>query len=186
MFKFQPDNGNPLYGTVVNETAVVFGTEKKVVSTALAAAASGKKPAVSKDLAALITKMDDKASVWVAAVVKDKLNNVRLPGGGGQNLQSQFPNMDTVSLVIRVTTDINFELGLGMKDDKSAREMGDAVDETLKLIKGLAPLAAAQDPRAKPLVEVAKTLKSDVKDRTVVITAKMTGDAIGQMLKPGD
>jgi len=189
MFKFQPDNGKPIYGTVVNETTLVAGTEKKIVSAALAAAAASKKPTVNKDLAALIGKMDDKASVWVAAVVKDKLNNVKLPGGGaggGAGFQAQLPNLDTVTVVIRVNTDVALELGLGMKDEKSADEMGKALDEIIQTVKGALPFLAANDKKMKPLVDAAKTLKSSVKDKTVTLSAKLTGDAIGKIINPDD
>src|SRR5207248_2681975 len=56
MFKYQPDNGNPVYATVVDETTVIAGSDKKMVTTALGAGT--KKPALGKDLSALITKQD--------------------------------------------------------------------------------------------------------------------------------
>jgi hypothetical protein len=186
MFKYQPDNGNPVYGTVVNETTVVVGSDKKIVTTALVAAAEGKKPAISKDLAALVTKMDEKASLWAVSVVKGKLDNVKLPGGGGNPaIQGQLANMESVTAVIRVTTDVNLDITLGMKDDATAEEMGKTLDELLQTVKGALPFLAAQRPELKPLVESAKSLKSTVKDKAVVVTAKLSGTAIGELLKQG-
>src|SRR5262249_17840585 len=60
MFKFQPDQGNPVYGTVVDETTVVAATDKKLVANAL----TQKKTAIGNDLAALVKKMDEKSSVF--------------------------------------------------------------------------------------------------------------------------
>jgi len=187
MFKYQPDNGNPMYGTVVDETTVVAGTDKKMVTTALAAAAASAKPAVGKDLSALITRMDDKASLWVVAVVKDKLNNVKLPGGGGgnPNLQGQLAKLETVTAVVKVTKDVNLDITLGLKDADAADELGKSIDEGLMQIKGLIPFLAAQNPQLKPLGEAAKTLKSTVKEKSIVITAQLTGTAIGELLKQG-
>jgi hypothetical protein len=184
MFKYQPDNGNPVYGTVVDETTVVAGSDKKIITEALAAASAGKKPAISRDLSGLITRMDDKDSLWMVGVVKGKLDNVRLPGGGGGNpaLAAQLAKMDTLSIIVRVTTDVNAEINLGMKDADSAGEMGQTVSELVDTAKGALPFLAAQNPQLKPLVEASKSLKSTVKDRSVVITAKLTGAAIGQML----
>jgi hypothetical protein len=157
-----------------------------MVTTALAAA-GGTGGAVSKDLAALIGKMDDKASAWVVAVTKGKLDNVKLPGGGGGNpqLQGQLGKMESVSLAVRVTDDIALDVTLGMKDADAADEFGKSVEEGLVQVKGLLPFLTAQNPQLKPLVEVSKTLKSTVKDKNIVITAKMRGDAIGEMLKGG-
>jgi hypothetical protein len=185
MFKYQPDNGNPVYGTVVDETTVILGTDKKMVTTALAS--GGKKATLGKDLAALIGKMDDKASLWMVAVVKDKLNNLKLPGGGGGNPQvkDQLGKMETLSAVVRVTADINLDVTLGMKDTDAAEEMGKTIDDGLTQVRGAIPFLAAMNPQLKPLVEVAKTLKSTVKDKSVVITAKMSGNTIGDLLKLG-
>jgi hypothetical protein len=183
MFKFQPDNGNPFYGTVVDGNTVIIGTDKKIITTALAAANGTKKPAIDKKLGALITKMDDKASVWVAMVVNGRFDNAKIPGNQ-QKFQDQLANVDTISVVVRVATDVNVDVTLGMKDEASAQEMGTAVDDVIVQIKGFAPLLAANDPKMKPLADAAQSLKSSVKDRNVIITAKVPGSAIGQLLNP--
>ena len=188
MFKFQPDNGNPVYGTVVDNKTVIAGSDKKMITTALAAATAGKPAAVCKDVAALVGKMDAKASMWVVAVTKGKLDKVKLPGGGGgnQKIQEQLAGLDNVTVTLRVTQDVNLDVNLGMKDETAADEMGKQVDEALGQIRGFLPILAANDERIKPLVEVVKTLKSEVKSRTVQITAKMSGNAIGNLVNPKD
>ena len=185
MFKYQPDNGNPVYGTVVDETTVIASNEKKSITTALAV--SGK-PTLSKDLSALISKQDDKASLWIVGVLKDKLNNLKLPKGGGDqaNIQGQLEKMETVALVVRIGTDIALDVTIAMKDGDSADELGKTIDDGLQQIKGAVPFLAAMNQQLKPLVDVVKTLKSTVKDRTVNITGKMAGSAIGELLKMGD
>jgi hypothetical protein len=185
MFKYQPETGNPVYGTAVDETTVILGTEKKLVSTALAA--TGKKSAVSKDLAALVAKMDDKASLWGVWVTKDKLNNAKFPKGGGAppGLAEQVQKMETVAAVVRVTADITFEVTVGMPNADSADEFGKMIDDMLQQAKGALPFLAAMQPQLKPLVEVVKTIKSATKDKAVVVTGKMAGSAIGELLKLG-
>lgn len=186
MFKYQPDNGNPVYGTVVDETTLVAGTDKKLITTALGV--GSKKAAVSKDLTALISKMDDKASLWGVAVVKDKLNNIPIPKGGGApaNLKGNLENMESVALVVRVTQDVSLDVTIGMKDADAADEFGKMAEELLGQAKGAAPFLAATRPQLRPLADIAKSLKSVVKDRTVTISAKMAGSAIGELLKAGD
>ena len=186
MFKFQPDNGNPMYGTVVDKTTVIIATDKKIITTASAAAAAGKASAVSKDLSALIAKMDDKASMWVCAITKDKLNNVKLPMGGGGNIQGQLAKMDNVTVTLRVTGDISLDVNLGMATEAAADEMGKTVEEGLGTIKGALPFLAANDERMKPLVDVVKTLKSEVKSKVVSVSAKLPGAVLGKLLNMGD
>ena len=185
MFKFQPDTGNPMYGTVLDGKTVAVATDKKIITTASAAAAEKKAPAESKDLTGLIARMDDKASMWVAAVTKDKLNNLKLPkgGAGAGDIQGQLGKMDSVTLVLRVTEDINLDVGLGMATEEAAAEMGKTVDEGLTTIKGALPFLLADNKQLQPLKGVADSLKSEVKSKTVSITAKMPGAVIGALLK---
>lgn len=185
LFKFQPDQGNPMYGTVVNDTTVIAGSDKKIVATAL----EQKEVKLSADLAALIKKQDAKATMFVAASVKGKFDNVKLPGQLPIDLagfEKALPNTHTMSVVIKVTEDIKLEVTMGMKDDDAATDMGDAMAKILDGVKGLVPLLAAADPKAKPLGDVIKTVKSDVKKKDVVVTGTVTGDNIGKMINPGD
>jgi hypothetical protein len=185
LFKYQPDQGNPLYGTVVDDTTVVAGTDKKIVAAAL----EQKKAALAADLTDLVKKQDAKSTMFVASVVKGKFDNVKLPAQLPIDLsgfEKALPKTDTLSIVIKVTEDIKLEVTMGMKDDDSAADMGDAMSKIIDGIKGLVPLLAAADPKAKPLVDVIKTVKSDVKKKDVTVVGTVTGDNIGKMINPGD
>jgi hypothetical protein len=182
MFKIQPDNGNPMYGTVLDKKTVAVATDKKIITTASAAAAADKAAAVSKELSSLISRMDDKASMWVAAITKDKLNKLPVPKGGA-NIQDHLGKMDSVTVVLRVTGDVSLDVGLGMATEAAADEMGKTVEEGLTTIKGLMPILIMNDAKMQPLADVAKTLKSEVKSKTVSITAKMPGAVIGELMK---
>jgi hypothetical protein len=189
MFKYQPDKGNPVYGTVVDDSTVVAGTDKKIIATALKQADEKKKALISADLAALTKKMDEKSSVFVVSNVKGKFDNVKFPAQlpiDLSGLEKALPKTDTLSIVVKVTGDINLEVIFGMKDDDAATDMGDAMAKALDGIKGLVPILAAAEPKAKPLVDVIKTVKTDVKKKDVTITGKVTGDNLGKMINPGD
>jgi hypothetical protein len=188
MFKIQPDQGNPFYGTVVNETTVVVGTDKKLVGAALAASTGDKKPAINKDLAALISRMDDKSSLYLCALTKDKLDKLKLPPGAGAapNIKDQLGKLDSVSAAVRVSGDVSFDVTLGMADDDAAGEMGKTVDDGIQQIKGLLPFLVANDPKMKPLADAAKSLKSFTKGKSVSITGMLPGDAIGKLINMGD
>ena len=186
-FKIQPDNGSPVYATVVNKATVVVANEKKLLATAVKAAAADKPAALDKDLSARIAKMDSKASMWATLGVKGKLDKLQLPpGAAGPNVDAQLAKMETLSVVLRVSEDVSLELMMGMADDESANGMGETVDDLLKKAQGLIPFLAANDPKLKPLTELGKSLKSGVKGKVVSVSAKLSGDAIGKMLPGGD
>lgn len=185
MFKFTPDNGNPLYGTVVDDKTIILSGDKKGISTALATPAKSKAD-LGREMNALVKGMDDKATLWVAGLTNGRLDKVKLKGpGAAPGLQSQLGNLQNVTLTLRVEKDVNLNVGLGMKDNDSAEEAGKTVGELIQTVKGALPFLAANEPKLKPLVEPAKSLKSEVKDRTVVITARLPGTVIGELVAPG-
>lgn len=188
IFKYQPENGDPpMYGTVVNDKTVIAASDKKLIADALAAEKNG--PAKLKpELGALIKKMDDKASAYAVSMVKGKFDDVKIPGGGNipvdlSGFEKALPNAETISVSVRISVDVNLEVTLGMKDDDAATDMQNSVEDLLKQIKPLAALAGAADPRAKPLADILATVKTTAKNKDVVITGKVAGAAIGQMIK---
>ena len=185
MFKYTPDNGNPLYGTVVDDKTVVLSGDKKGISAALAVDPKAKAD-LGKELTGLVKGMDDKATLWVAALTNGRLDKVKLKGqAANSGIQGQLGNLQSATLVLRVEKDVLLNVGLGMKDNASAEEAGKTVGELLQTVKGALPFLAANDPKLKSLVESSKTLKSEVRDRTVVVTGKLEGAAIGKLIAPG-
>ena len=191
MFKYQPDQGNPVYGTVVNEKTVVAGTDKKLVAEALKAAEGDKKAPIKKELTDLVKTMDEKASAFAVSLVKGKFENVKIPAQISDTLnlgalEKVLPKTDTLTFVMKVTGDITLEVVFGMEDDDSATDMDAALAKAIDSIKALVPILAAADPKAKPLTDVVKTLKVATKKKNVTITGKITGENLGKMINPGD
>jgi len=190
IFKFTPENGGqPIYGTVVNDKTVIAATDKKLIATALKAADEKKKAPIKPELAELLKKMDEKASVFAVSLVKGKFDEVKLPGGGNipvdlTALQGLLPKTETVSVSVKVGADVNIELTLGMKDGDTAGDMRNALNDLIKQVKPLAQLAGAAEPRAKPLSDILNTIKTTSTDKNVTITGKVTGANIGKMVKP--
>ncbi len=192
MFKVQPDNGQPpLYATVVNDTTVIAASEKKLITTALAADTASKPVALKKELADLIKKADDKASVVAISLLKGKLDEVKLPGGGNlpvklDSLQKVLPAMEAVTVTVKIGADVNLDVTIGMKDEDSANDMRNALDDLMKQIKPLAQFAGAADPRLKPLAGILDSVKTSSKNKDVIVSGKVTGNDIGKIINPKD
>jgi len=185
MFKYTPDNGNPVYGTVVDSKTVVMSGDKKGIAAALAVPASSKAD-LGRDMNTLIKGMDDKSTLWVAALTNGRLDKVKLKGpAANPGIQGQLSNLRTATMVLRVEKDVTLNVDLGMKDNAAAEEAGKTVGELLQTVKGALPFLAANDPKLRPLVDSSKSLQSEVRDRSVVITGRLTGKAIGELTKQG-
>jgi len=191
MFKYQPDQGNPVYGTVVNATTVVAGTDKKLVAEALKQSEGDKKAPIKKELTELVKTMDEKASAYAVSLVKGKFDDVKIPAQISETLnlaalEKVLPKTDTLTFVMKITGDITLEVVFGMDDDDSATDMDAALAKAIDSIKALVPILAAADPKAKPLTDVVKTLKTGVKKKNVTVTGKITGENLGKMINPND
>jgi hypothetical protein len=192
MLKFQPDGGQPpVYATVLNNKTVVVGSEKKLITEAVARASSDKPPAIKKELATLLQKLDGNGSVNLAACLKGKLDDVKLPGGGNlplklDKIEKVLALMETAVVTVKIGTDIGFEATIGMKDEDSAGEMRNALDDLLKQLKPLAQFAGAADPKFKPLAGILDGVKITTKKQDVIVTGKISGADIGKMIKGDD
>lgn len=188
MFKVVLDNIPPVFVTVVDENTVIAATDKKMVSLAMKASNGDEAPAIKKQMAALIRKIDGNAAIAVAGIVAGKLDELKLPGGNLpidiSAFQELIPKIETLSFSIQVRTDVTFEATLGMKDKESAGDFRAAFDELLKQLKPLAQLGGAVDPRFKPLSDVLTTFRSTSRNTDVTILGKVTGDNIGKMINP--
>jgi hypothetical protein len=190
IFKYQPENGeNPIYGTVVSDKTVVAASDKKLIADALKAAEGNKKPPIKQELLDLVKRMDEKSSVYAVSVVKGKFDDVKLPVGGNipidfTTLEKLLPKTETMAVSVKIGMDVNVEFTLGMKDDDTAGEMREAIDDLLKQVKPLLTFGAAAEPRLKPVIDVFGTIKTSTKSKEVTVTGKVTGANIGKMIKP--
>jgi len=196
IFKFTPKNAQsdkPVFAAVASEKTIVAGSDKKLVVAALTAAEKGTKSALKKDLAALVLKQDEKASMFACALIEGKVDNLQLPpnlnipGVDGAKLSKQLAKITSAAMTLRVTDEVGLEVAMGMKDTDSADEFGDTVSNLIGTVKQFLPFLTAQQPQAKPVVdELTKTLKSKVKDKEVMLTLKISADAIGKATGGGD
>ena len=197
MFQYKPpargegrEPPSPVYGTVVDEKTIAIGTTKDLVAAAKKRSGeTDAKPQLSARLAGMVKKMDAKSSLFAVSLVKGKFKDVKLPAAGVIDLsalQKSLPDTDTISIVVNITANVDLQVVFGMKDEDAASDMGDAVAKLVDNLKALVPILAAADERAKPLVDVMKTVKSDVKNKTVTLSGMVSGDNIAKMLRPGE
>ena len=179
MFKYQENEEEPsLYATVVNEKTVIAASDKKLVTEALKAADANKPAQIKKELAALISKFDDKSSVVVASLMKDKLNELEIPRQGPLNLgglQKALPGIETLAVVIRIGADVNIDVNLGMKDSDAAGDLRNSLDDLFRDFGNLISLAG-DNPQAKAFGDVLSSFRVTSKNKFVTLTGKVSAE----------
>jgi hypothetical protein len=182
----QPGQPKEFYGAVADEKTIVLGSnEKNVVNTLGRAEAGTSKAELSKEMTQLMIKMDEKATMYFCGLNTSK-DVPQLPPQLGQvfddpeKLAKQLANIETMSVTLRVTEDIAFEMTAGMKNDDSAKEMGEMMEDLVGKAKAFLPFIGGSQPQMKPLTtEIGKSLKATSKNKDVVISLKLSGKAIG-------
>jgi hypothetical protein len=181
----------PIYASILDENTLIAASEKKMITTAVKAN-DGNEPAnIKGELASLIKKIDSKSSVFAASIVKGKLDEVKIPGGGNLPVdltafQELIPKIETVAFAVQVKSDVSVEITIGMKNDNAAGDFQNAFDEFMKQVKPLIQIAGAAEPRAKPVIDILGTIKSSTKNKDVIIVGKVTGANIAKMVNPDD
>ncbi len=183
----------PMYAAVADGKTIIGGTDKKIVTSALdKSQGANPKAELKKDLAALLLRMDEKASMFACGLVEGKITELpngldKIPGLDPKELAKQLGNMKSVALTFKLTSDVNLEVAMGMKDADSATEFNNTLDGLINTAKQFLPFVAGQKENLKPLVdEINKSLKSKAKGSDVTLFLKLSADAIGKASGGGD
>jgi hypothetical protein len=85
----------------------------------------------------------------------------------------------------KVTQDVNLELNVGVEDDDAVKELAKLISSGLDLAKFQAKAVLMQQPEMQPLLDLINSLKAGQKEKSVVVTGKVDGQAIDKALSKG-
>jgi hypothetical protein len=181
IYKITGDNQpNPIFAAVLDANTIVLATTKEHLSRAFQAAQGNVKSELKKDLAELVKNADPKATLYLAAATKGKLDKVPIPD---PNVAKVLQDIESLTADLRVEKDVKLELVMAVKDDDVATALNGMVEEGLKQAQQFVPLIALQNPQLKPLGDMVNSIRTKAKGKSVVINAMLPGDAIELMIK---
>jgi hypothetical protein len=184
LVKMVGDKNQVSYAAVADNKTVIVGSSKKIVAASLTAAIKKVKPTISKELAALLLKQDDKASMFICGVTEGKLKDIpdiNVPGGlvDGEKIKDGLKKMNTMAVTLNLGQEVALDITMGMKDADAADDFGATVAKLTDTVKTL--LAFANQPNMADLIKnVNDTLKSKVKDKEITLSVKVTAEAIAK------
>jgi len=185
MYKMsQPDSDTALFATIVDEGMMVMATSKDLVKDTLARRAGTKKGTISKELAGVLRKIDDKATMTMAFVTKGKTEALPIPQ---PEVAKIVEKIHTISVALDVTKDVSLNIGVGVDDEDSAKELGEQLAAVVPQAKSMVALFAIQQPKLKkPLNDIVNTLKTAVDGQVIslkMVIPSSAVDALMNMLK---
>jgi len=193
LIKFVGDNGKPGYLAVQEGKPIIGGTDKKIVAATVAIDAKAK-PVLGKELTALVLKQDTKASLFACGVTTGKVGEIpgdfsqlKALGVDGDKIKEGLGKMSELALSVIVGKDVNVAIKMGMKDKDSADDFGAELTKLVTAAKTFLPIVGGNQPMFKGLIDdVSKTLDSVSKEKDVVVTVKVTAEAIGKAAGGGE
>jgi len=180
MYEISPPNSpqSVLVSVADSKTILVSGGKDYVVN-ALDQLAGRKKVALkSKEMAAVLKRIDDKQSLWVA-LVGSALEKTMLKDN--DEAKEIIEKLTDATFGITIDKDIKVELGVTGKDEKAAKDLDAKISDGIQQAQGLA-LLFVKDKQFKPLVDILKTIKTSLKDKTITVKTEIGGDIIEDLL----
>ncbi len=185
LIKLVGDTGSPFFVSVADENTLVGGTGAALVAECLTAKKTKAKARLSREMTALVLRQDAKASLFFCQRTEGKLDQLpfnfsALPGVDGDQMKEQIGKVLSISMTLRVGKEIGAEVTAGLKDADAAEGFGANVGKLLDLAKSFLNLTAgAAAMKYKPITEdIVKTVKHEVKKSDVVVSVKLTAEAL--------
>lgn len=169
-----------VYISLVNGKSVVMAAELDVLKGAITRSTGT--TVVATKVSDLLRTTNDKQSMSIA-ITGEALGRLiaNVPNAG--NLPIDTESIKGITGAITITKEINFQLGIGSKDEKSAKELVAAADGGLFLIKNLVAGQAKQNPDLIPAMEVLRTLRVSQNGSNAVLTGSISQENLEKLLK---
>ncbi len=177
----------PLYAFIADEQTIIAATTPELVAECFEAKTTKAKAKLNRDLAALVLRQDAKASMFICQLLDGKLAQMPafdgIPGVDGALLKEQVQGVTSFSMTLRVGKDVAADVAVGMKDVDAAEGFNGTMGKLVDALKTVVlPLAPIRYPNSKTLIDdLSKSLSNKVKGSDVVITAKLTPEALAQL-----
>lgn len=180
-----PDLEAPFFVALAGKDTILASPGKDYVVDALKKIGKQTKPVMkNKDLQALLEKVNDRQSFWMAGIkdpaVKDAIGD--LP----ENVKGMIDKIQAIAGGLTISDEIKLEFVFTTKDGKEAKDLQGSIDAGLKLaLFALAGLSNQKDssPQMNLLLEFVKGLRVSSKEQAVVLKGRISSDLIEDTLK---
>jgi hypothetical protein len=179
-----PEIPNPFYVSIASKQYLLIALAKDYVIDAQEKLAGRKKTNLkSKEMAALIGRLDPKQSLSLATIGKALEKGPLAEQEKGKEI---IEKLDDVIFGVTIDKDIDVVLAVTAKDEKAAEALDDEIRNGLNLALGAAAFVASQKKELAPLVDVLKSIKPKTKGKNITVTVKFEGEDLEKLIPNKD
>lgn len=186
LVELKQNKEKPSYLLLAEGRPIVGGTDKKIVAAAAALDLAGK-PALGRDLSRLVQQQDAKASIFACGFTEGKIKEapdlaaLKNFGIDGEKIKAGIMKMKTVGLTLNFGKELSVNVKMGMSTNDEADDFSAEFGKLSDAAKAFLPILTGTQPKLSGLLEdVSKTLTSSSKDKTVILSLKLSAAAIDQ------
>jgi hypothetical protein len=179
-----PDLDDPLFVALAGRDTVLVSAGKDYVVDALKKSGNSEKPALkNKTFQTLLEKLDAKQSLSLAVVKNPGIQKAVKKASG--DIQAMIEKIQALGGGLTISDEIKLELVATTKNNRDAKDLGESVSASLKLILGLVSVFTQNQasPEAEFVLEILKSLSVRNKGETVILKGRVSSDLIEDTLK---
>ncbi len=186
-FEVTPKDEMTLYVGILNKKTMIACAAKEDFEEAVARFNGSKKANFKSDLVKnLLKTVDDKQSISMVATseVLAKLSEKR-PNADNQGAKMALEGlkkMDAFSLAVTIEKDIDFQVGVNAKDDKTAKEFANLSNVGLGLAKTKLKELAENNEQIAPVLDVVNTVRATTQGSNLLIKGQISSETLQKLL----
>jgi hypothetical protein len=176
--------GKTFYAAMVSKTTILGSLKKENFTAALARATGTEKSALKKNVKDLLKTMTSKQSISgiaTGSALSKALEDAPIPNA--QAIGPALAAIEGLSGALTIGKDIQFQLGIGTKDEETAKDFAQKANFGLIVAKGLVAQKAKEDMKLLPLVDVLNTLRAEAKVSNLLLRAEVSVENIEKLMK---
>jgi hypothetical protein len=183
-----PGHDKPLFVLLAGPSTLLAAHSKSVLETAL----DQKQANLSKEVKELLKTTSAKQSLYFVATGKAAGNAFQKIAEHNPNPQNKMvldsvapvvKKLEGFSAAITVGKNIDFQLGIGTRDEKAADVLSKQINGAMAMVRGMVGANAKNDPNAQAAAEVLKTVQATTQETTVLVRGQVSAEVFEQAMK---
>lgn len=164
---------------LIDKLSIVASTEKEFVTDSFDRAAGRKAANLKKEVKDLIEKVDGKQSLWV--VMPGSVLG-KTPLSDDEKGKKALEKLDNVSLGITIDKDVKMAVNIAAKSADAAKELAQEIKDGLDTAKGFLAIAAGQEKRLAPVVDLVGSIKLSTDGNSVTLKSEVSEELLEKSL----
>lgn len=175
-----PDVSQTVFVSLFSKDIILTAPDPEFLVNAIEQHNGTRKVALkNKAMAGLIERMDTKQSLYLG-VVGSALE--KSPLADQDKAKEIIDKIADGSIGVNVDKEIVLEVGVTAKGAKDAEDLEDFIKEGLNQVLGLAALFGGGNKQLTPLIDILKTVKPKLKDKSVTVKATVDSDTLDGLI----